>query len=357
MKKNKNTLKRSVYRSKKRSLSFWRHLRRLPSFAQVGLGIFVVLVGMAVLNFNLTEDPNATAQTPVAIKKFTTSYAGYNTGTSWISSLSMDKRCSKTLTVYGARPVASGNYPVLVYLHGTTADANSNKEGQRFIELAAAQGFVAFAPTYKSGGSLNEKGLQRHAHCLFNQSHPKDMMTAVCATSGTDCSKGVLLAGFSQGGSIATIAKNYNSKIKAVWAIGVSAYIYPSKKIPSDAFAPPYGTRTLANDNLVINMGQSSNTAKRSLIPEDLPSLKKFTGVDCGSNYNCLQADGSGYYIVQNSEIKDKVADHCYWLMVNKWSTGLSCTTAPKELDPGFQPPSTSTWSMIRNLNWLRSHI
>lgn len=320
-----------------------------------GVAVFTLVLGAFL--FNHFKQMAAFAQAPLPIQTFQTTYKGYNPGTSWMSWLTDAQRCTKTQTIYGAKPTTSGNYPTLIYLHGTTADSNKNKEGQRFIERAAAQGFHALAVTYDSGGSLNEKGLQRHAYCTFNQSHPSDGLTAVCATAGSTCSRGVVLSGFSQGAAIAAIAKNYNQSVKAVWAIGLSAYVYPSYKIPTDAFAAPYGTRALPNDKLKINMGQSSNLSKKTLIPEDLPSLKKLTGVDCGTSYNCLQAGGNGYYVVANSEIKDGVADHCYWQMVNKYSSGMSCTTAPTEFDPGFQPPATTSWSMIKNLDWLRLQV
>jgi hypothetical protein len=315
----------------------------------------LVLAGV----FGVADTFNAAnAQAPVPITKFTTTYKGYNPSSSWMSWLSLDQRCTKTQTLYGAKPATAGTYPTLIYLHGTTADSNSNKEGQRFIERAAAQGFVAMAVTYDSGGSLNEKGLQRHAHCVFNEARTGNGLTAACKVAGATCSNGVVLSGFSQGGAIATIAKNYSPKVKAVWAIGVSAYIYPSKKIPTDAFAAPHGIRVLPNNKLVMNMGQASSLSTKNLIPEDLPSLKKFTGVDCGTGFDCLQTNGAGYYVVKNSEIKDGTADHCYWLMVNKtFPNALSCTTSPTEFDPGFQPPATTKWSMIRNLDWLRSQL
>ena len=320
-------------------------------------GFSVLMLAIGVLAFNYFKQPDAYAQAALPIQTFQTTYKGYNPGTSWMSWLTDAQRCSKSQTIYGAKPSVAGSYPTLIYLHGTTADSNSNKEGQRFIERAAAQGFHALAVTYDSNGSLNEKGLKRHAYCTFDQSRQGNAYAAICATAGSNCSSGVLLSGFSQGAAIAAIAKNYNQNVKAVWAIGLSAYIYPSYKIPSDAYPAPFGTRALPNDKLVINMGQSSNISKKNLIAEDLPSLKQLTGADCGTGLKCLQPNGSGYYVVSNGEIKDGVADHCYWQMVNKWTTGLSCTTAPTEFDPGFQPPSTTDWSMIRNLNWLRGQL
>ena len=353
LKRNRPTQKRGQTNVTKKI----NNLRRLPYLALVGMGIFVVLIGTAIFNFNLTEKPNANAFTALPIEKFEMKYAGYNPGTAWMSWLSDLQRCSSTEVIYGAKPTTAGNYPTLVYLHGTTADSNKNKEGQKFIELAAAQGFVALAATYDSGSSIRERDLNRHAYCMFGDDNQGSLKSTICSHAKVDCSDGILMSGFSQGAAIALIAKNYEPSVKALWAIGLSGYIYRNYDVPSDSFAPPLGTRALPNDKLVINMGEASNIFSKKLAAADLPSLKQMTGNDCGNEFDCIQANGSGYYVIKNAEIKDGVADHCYWLMVNKWSTGMSCTKAPKELDPGFQPPTTTKWSMLTNLNWLREQL
>ncbi len=301
----------------------------------------------------------ALAETPtqLSIKKFETSYTSYKTSNSWMWWKTDTEKCGKQQTIYGARPANGGSYPVLIYLHGTFADWGKNKEGQRFVELAAAQGFIAVAMTYSSSGTLNEKEDNYHANCIFNKNFSGSGVNAICKITGADCSK-LLVTGFSQGGIIAAMAKNYNSDVKAVWGIGLNASIFPRDRVFKDVLPAPYGNRALPNNKLVINMGEASNTWTKKPIAEDLPSLKQLTGVNCGSNYDCLQPNGNGYYVVSNSEIKDGVADHAYWMKVNpSWKKGLSFTFSPDQLDPGFQPPATTQWSMIRNLDWLRSQL
>jgi predicted esterase len=324
-------------------------------FVKVACAVVVV---SSVFGITSILEP-AKAQDTVPVTTFETSYKAYNDATSWRTKMTMAERCSDTQKIYGARPATPGNHPVLIYLHGTFAEWGKNKEGQQFVKRAASLGYTALALTYDSTGSLNEKGLQRHAYCMFDQNHSSDGLSTACSVAGADCSKGVVLAGFSQGAAIATIAKNYNDKVKAVWAIGLSAYIYPRERVYSDALPAPYGTRVLPNDKLVINMGQSSSLSKKNLIPEDMPSLKQLTGADCGSNLQCLQPNGSGYYVVANNQVADGTADHAYWMRVNSWwnKSGLSFTFSPKEFDPGFQPPATTDWSMTRNLEWLRQQL
>lgn len=294
----------------------------------------------------------------LSIKTFKTSYKGYKASKNWMWWLKDRHRCADSQKIYGARPKAPGNYPVLIYIPGTISDWSGNREGQAFVKQAAAQGFVAMTITYDTGNPIDEENLNRNAYCMFDQKdRHKDAISAICSVKGADCSKGVVLAGFSQGAAIAVIAKNYNRKVKAVWAIGLSANIYRSDEIPADSYASPRGTRKLPNDKLRIDIGESTNIFKRQLASTDLPSLKKLSGVTCRSGYDCIQPDGSGYYIVANSEIKDGIADHCYWMKVNKVIDGLSCTIFPKNFDPGFAAPSSTRWSLPTNLDWLRSQL
>jgi hypothetical protein len=206
------------------------------------------------------------------------------------------------------------------------------------------------AVTYDSASTNNLAGYQGHAYCMFNQSHTGSALTSACAVAGADCSRGALVAGFSEGGAISVIAKNYTSNVNAVWALGLSATMLPSYTVPANMVASPGGTRALPNNKLVVNMGQTSNVFTRNLNSFDLPSLKKLTGLDCGSSFQCVQ-NGNGYYVVQNSEVADGVADHCYW------EGNGGCSITPTNFDPAFQPPATAPWSMIRNLDWLRSQL
>merc|ERR1712007_95171 len=76
---------------------------------------------------------------------------------------------------------------------------------------------------------------------------------------------------------------------------------------------------------------------------------KEMSGYDCGSSYQCLNADnGSGFYIVQGSEFKkvlcDKVTHGIFWnsdpvVGSTKWI----CDHTDHAHD----------WSMKNNLDWL----
>lgn len=83
----------------------------------------------------------------------------------------------------------------------------------------------------------------------------------------------------------------------------------------------------------------------------DLTALNKLTGLNCSAS-PCLRPDGSGYYVVEHSEVADGVADHCWWQSVNTWVPSNSCSWSPT-FDPGFTQPGGTSWSLPANLDWL----
>jgi pimeloyl-ACP methyl ester carboxylesterase len=231
------------------------------------------------------------------------------------------------------------------------ADWSGNQEGQVIVQLAAEQGFVALAPTYDSSSTNNDAGKNGHAACMFGPSHPNNVVSYACSLAEADCSNGVLVAGFSQGGSIALRAKNYDPQVTAAWVMGANGL-----PIDTQNEAAPAGTRALPDNKLRIDLGELDVTPGGTGAP-NVTGLAALTGDNCGGIYDCLQSDGSGYYIVSNAEVADHSADHCYWMAVSKIWYGCTLHPTIAGLDPGFAPPSTLTWSMITNLNWLAGQL
>lgn len=300
--------------------------------------------------FGIADSLDRTNAQSVPITTFKTTYKGYNPSLASKTKYSPAQKCTVNNAVYGAKPAAPGNYPLLLYVHGTFGNLSGNAEGKAFVNWAASQGFVALALTYNSAFTNSDSGYAGHAYCMFDQAHPNNGVAQSCATLGADCSKGFTVAGFSQGAVIGAISKNYNQNVNAVWAIGLSAAILPKNTVPSYMVASPQGSRALPNDKLVINMGETSSCGGKKLCSYDLPSLKEMTGVDCGTSYQCVQ-NGHGYYVVSNTEVADKKADHCYW------EGNGGCRISNFKGDGNFKPEATTAWSMIRNLEWLRSQI
>jgi hypothetical protein len=307
----------------------------------------LAIVG-TVLVCLLSAGGNVHAQT-YATEQFQSTYQGYNQYDSW--KWWLPDKCTRTQTVYGSEPAAAGRYPVVVYLHGTLADWWDNSEGRRVAELAAAQGFVTAALTH-SNSRPTQASIDGHAFCMFAGGAPSNGLTQICARPKADCSRGVLVAGFSVGGAIAGRAKNFAPEVRAAWAMGVNGPVIAA------SLALPAGSRALPNENLRIAIGRSDVEVKdpnTGQVSVNLTALNQLTGQSCSTS-PCLRADGSGYYVVQHSEVADGVADHCYWQRVNNFAPTNSCTANPM-FDPGFRPPSTRPWSLSTSLEWLRGKL
>jgi poly(3-hydroxybutyrate) depolymerase len=182
----------------------------------------------AVLACLLNGVGGAHAQT-YTTEQFQGAYQGYNQSDSW--KWWLPDKCTRTQAVYGSEPAAPGRYPVVVYLHGTLADWWGNSEGQRVAELAATQGFVTAAFTH-SNTRPTQASIDGHAFCMFDARAPGNALAQVCARPKADCSRGVLVAGFSVGGAIAGRAKNFAPEVRAAWMMGVNGPIIAASLAP-----------------------------------------------------------------------------------------------------------------------------
>jgi hypothetical protein len=291
----------------------------------------------------------AAAQTSSTVQ-FQSTYQAYN---AWEDSKWWQPdKCVQTQPIYGSEPAADGRYPVILYMHGLLADWSGNVEGRRIVQLAAGQGFVAAALTYDSWLAINPHVIDGNAKCMVSSLSPGNALAGVCARPKADCSKGVVVAGFSVGGAIAARANNFTEQVRAAWLISVNGPAI------APALAAPAGTRALPNDRLRINVPRSGVEVRNPTtgqVSVDFTAMNKLTGLSCWSS-PCVRADGSGYRVVEHSEVADGVADHCYWLGANLQVPSNSCTPTPT-FDPGFRPPSTTPWSLITSLDWLRTKL
>lgn len=295
-------------------------------------------VATAMLVLLTTGVGTAAGQTS-STAQFQSSYRAYGYWDDW--KWWLPDKCTQSQPIYGSEPSAPGRYPVLVYLHGILADWGGNVEGRRVAELAARQGFVTAAFTFESWVVNSIGGIDGNARCMFSPGSSGNALANICARPKADCSRGVVVAGFSAGGAIAARARNFAPQVRAAWLLGVNG---PAM---SEALAAPAGSRALPNNRIRMFVGRSD--------VGDLTALNRLTGRNCSAS-PCVGPDGSGYYVVQHSEVADGVADHCWWQSVNPVVPTNSCTWSPT-FDPGFVPPSGAPWSLTANLNWLRGAL
>jgi hypothetical protein len=229
---------------------------------------------------------------------------------------------------------------VFVYMIGTT-ESFTNASATAAVTGMAGRGFVAATVAYNSGTFSNCTTISGKARCIFNPSTQTSAVSTLCARAKADCSKGVVVAGFSQGAVMATLAKNFEPRVQAAWGIGdgVRYSFFNLTSCMAD------GNRTLPSSRLRAVDGE-----KDQFIGPNAANVRSqfltLTGLSCGTSFSCLQSNGSGWYIVQNAQVGDGSADHCHMRR-----TG-DCGGSQNSLDQGWQT-GADPWELNANLDWL----
>jgi hypothetical protein len=207
-------------------------------------------------------------------------YRAYNSWDDW-KWWQADK-CTQKQPIYFSEPSDAGRYPVVVYLHSMLADWLQNAEGRRFADAAAEQGFVAAAVTYDSWLASSASVVDGAAKCVFDPGSRGNALAKICARPKADCSKGVVVTGFSAGGAVAARARNNSADVRAVWLMGVTGPLVP------EAIAAPAGTRALPDDRLRITVGRSDvevhSPTTGQVTGIDLTGLNGLTGQSCSAS-------------------------------------------------------------------------
>jgi hypothetical protein len=265
---------------------------------------------------------------------FTDTYTGQGSGAS---------TCNTSFSITGEEPTAAGTFPLFVYMVGTTETFNNNGAASAAVSGMARRGFVAAIIQYDSGEFGNCSQISGKAKCIFEPTSAASAITKLCNRAKADCNKGIVAGGFSQGAVVATLAKNFNSLVKAAWGMGdgVSYSFFNLNACMAN------GNRTLDNEHLRAVDGQADQFIgpQESQVRSQLQTL---TGFNCGSGAtSCLQSNGSGWIIVLNNQVKSGNADHCYMR-----SNG--CLSGETSNDPGWLS-GTAPWELNANLDWLAS--
>lgn len=257
---------------------------------------------------------------------------------------------------------ASEGVPLVVFLHGTGVDPSWG-DTDVLAEGAAQEGFAFAIIEYPhwDGSDHDVADFSFELYCtqtidkaakLFGFAETTSL-SVLCAFEGIDCSKGVGVAGYSQGAAIGSMAAKLDHRVTAFFgiALNTATVYYGVEEFEStchrDATLSHSARRYLAGgDDADWNPDQTpvviSGTTYGNLEMAKY-QLKATSGYDCGGQLDCLQADGSGYFIVPDvSHVDiypfsfdadwafDADAD-AYGAMLNgfAWLMGRTVTDAP----------------------------
>ena len=273
--------------------------------------------------------------------------------------------CTETKQILVKEPDGAGPYPVFIYTAGTT-EPHDSVEATAIIEEAAHQGFVAASVEYQSGTLPQACGSEHgwyKARCVYSTTHNvQSAVGMLCARSkAAGCSHGIVAAGFSQGGNIAALARNFDTRVRGAWTMGFADRHWTGEHQPClDYGTGPLGTsevRLLANERLRIVRGgdEGINTAW----------LNQTTGRSCGAGTtDCFAGEsGSGWYLAGSSELNAALNPNKHCFMMNNpldaWGNKVDCSNA-YTIDPLFAAiPTAMTYpsGMYQNISWLKNAI
>jgi hypothetical protein len=249
--------------------------------------------------------------------------------------------CSSSYSIAGVEPSATGTYPVFIYMVGTS-ETYTNASAMAAVNDMASKGYVAATVDYAASqfGSCTVLGAK--SSCVFNPNSTVSAVSQLCSRAKADCSKGIVVGGFSQGSILALLAKNYDSRVQAAYGLGMGN-VYSAYNLST---CVSNGNRTLPSDRLRAVDGEKDNFAGGSQAAVQT-SLQNVTGLKCAAgSYACMNSNNSGWIIVKNSQVTDGSADHCYM------RASGDCFGSQNSLDKNWDA-STANWAKDTNLQWL----
>jgi len=249
--------------------------------------------------------------------------------------------CSMSYSIAGVEPSGTGPYPVFIYMVGTSETYN-NAAAMAAVNAMASKGYIAATVDYAASQFGTCFVLSAKSSCVFNPNSALSAVSQLCSRTKADCSKGIVVGGFSQGSILALLAKNFDARVQAAYGIGMSN-LYATYDLSS---CVSNGNRSLPSDRLRAVDGERDNFAGgvQSAVQT---SLQNVTGLKCTAGaYACMNGNNSGWIIVKNSQLADGSADHCYM------RASGDCFGSQNSLDGNWNN-GTANWAKDTNLQWL----
>lgn len=267
----------------------------------------------------------------------------------------------KKAQVGGYAPSGPGKFPLAVYLQGTTMSFG-HAGSTDLLEEMAQRGFVAVNIQYSNMGYFGSNCTK-----LKNKAeNVAECITKICQQNnyGVDCGKGVAAYGYSQGGQIANFLGNYKDKVTGLQS--VTAVLGISSTILS------YGGITAAQKEcLQLDLSRSK---RRILIGDEdgqfggngtqssgqadvvIANALYLSGYDdgtcTGATYDCIQPDGSGYFVATTEDTGIPHVNH-HWIFKYGYDRRTR-KVAVKSMSPTFaNAPEDKKWGAKNNFDWL----
>jgi len=266
---------------------------------------------------------------------------------------------SWTYPINGHEPDGTGPFPLFIYLQGTLMDQNGPNT-EAFTSYMADNGVVGAAVHYFNGYNITDEECGgcypllcdewlTKAQELFSTTDDSSAVSVLCAREDVDCSLGIVIAGYSQGAQLASLSVNFVTDYDIHGVYEMAGGDFPflfydfTDCLSFDALSwSESQIRAITGSHDEI-FGITVDGVREQLI--------SITGRSCdNTTLNCIQENGSGWYIVEDSEAGN--ASHCYAF------DGPSACTAGVLTSEYYGGCGTDCeWSLEANMDWLLSKL
>lgn len=211
----------------------------------------------------------------------------------------------EALHLNGFKPEGAGPHPVFMVFGGND-DGYPTPLWSAVASQMAWRGFVAASVDYEGGWGLptDEALCENHgrqAESIFRGGG--SALEVLCAMPESDCSRGVAAAGYGQGGYLALLGAQKSSKVTAVLAMAVRSVYCMSMDSHVSTYLPRSKRRLLnAFDDYIVG-------GFVHIHENNVRTAQRIAGYDCQDDFDCLQGDGSGYYLVSHSDFRQAACE------------------------------------------------
>lgn len=280
------------------------------------------------------------------------------------------KEDGHTLPIQGYSPPGSAGetFPVYLWIQGTEQNFNTSTD-QDLTYRMSTKGYVSAQCKYGNVWyPLTCEGFLAKAKAMFDLEHPESCLSVLCSQPQADCAQGVAVHGFSQGAQLASLS-SYVAKPLVTAAYlqgnGNQADNYVDISSCVNYYETDGSTRNpfhaLPNSKVRSVAGEHDEHFGCCYDPPDPKCCDRrtvhtqqhnTTGLDCEEGqYDCLQPDGSGWYIVSDAQAHKGIgADHCYMYVEG------TCIIAGEKWNPQYLQDINATscpWCLEPCLDWL----